>query len=313
MCFTEYITIDGSAPSDSGLYFTDLNGCTPSILTDLIKEGQDDESACFDYLYKKAQKNLLIDVQRKLAGRFHIDKKLLTRETSKFKTSDNANTGLAGVKIEVTLPKYARLQILSIGVNSNQAYSSPAAEIYIYDTDENGELLQTISTDLTAGRNTIKVYRDFEVSKLFVAFNPEDISLKETENVYYPIDTYYQELECTFPCAGSEGTVVQVNGGGLNVKFIVYCSIEKFVCENLPLFQHALLYRIGVETMKERIATQNVNLSSVLTEDRAKELMGLHNEEYKDAVEVAIMNIKITEDPYCFMCKRTLSAKTNLP
>ena len=104
-----------------------------------------------------------------------------------------------------------------------------------------------------------------------------------------------------------------MNGGGLNVKFILYCSIEKFILENLPLFQFALLYRLGVDTMKERLTTQRVNMTTVLTEERAKELLAVHNEDYKAALDAATMSIKMTEDPICFMCKKTVSAKINLP
>jgi hypothetical protein len=314
MCFEEYITIEEDAPSDSGLYFTDLSGCTSSILTDLMKEGHADEQACFDYIYKKAQSGLKIDLHRKLAGRFHIDKKLITRETSVYNSTLNGGSGYAGVQIKVTLPKYGRLQILSIDVKSNAAYSSPAAEFKIFKTDSSGELLYSKSADLVVGRNSVKVYEDFEEAELFVAYSPGSNSLYKTDNLYFPQDSSNQDLECTFPCGGgSMGSIQQINGGGINVKFVLYCSIEKFICENLPLFQFALHYGIGVESMKERITTQNVNISSVLTEERAKELLALYNEEYKDALDVAVMNIKMTEDPICFSCKRTVSAKTNLP
>ena len=79
MCFSGYITASNDTTSKSGLYFTDLAGCTVSLLDDLTKEDHNDFNDCFDYLYKTAQRNLKIDVQRKLATRFHIDKKLNTR------------------------------------------------------------------------------------------------------------------------------------------------------------------------------------------------------------------------------------------
>lgn len=295
------------------MYFTDLSGCDISLLDDLVKEDQTGYEEAFAYLYKKSILNLRIDVQRKLAERFHIDKKLITRETSEYLTDYNANTGLSGVRINVTLPKYARLQVLSIGVNAEAVSPDPSGTFYIYDTDENGDLLATISGQLADGKNLIQVYRDFEAKQLFICYNPETISLKKTKNKYYDTDTWYDDFSCDFPCGYGEGTVTQVNGGGLNVKFVLYCSMEKFICENLPLFGPSLLYRLGVDTMKERITTQRVNKTSVLTVERATELMGIHNEDYQAALDAATANIKITEDPICFFCKSTITSKNNLP
>ncbi len=316
MCQSGFITVDENTPNRSGLYFTDLSGCSVRLLEDITKEDQDDYEACFNYLNKTAWRNLKIDVQLKLAERFHIDKKLVSRETSEFKdTVVESSSELAGIKISVTLPKYAKIQILSIGVFSEQAYQSPEAEFYIYKDDADGELLSTITSELVEGRNTIEVYEDFEEEDIFIGYSPETLELRQTQNKYYPDSRYVDaDLSCSFPCwYGGEGSVYQINTGGLNVKFLVYCSMDKLICDNLPLFQYALLYRIGVDTMKERITTQVVNRTTVLTAERATELMGIHNEDYQQALNAAIKNIKMTEDPICFLCKRTISARTNLP
>ncbi len=312
-CFDGYITTDNSITSKSGLYFTDLSGCTISLLDDLVKEDHADYQETFDYLLKKAVLNLKIDTQKKLSDRFHIDKKLVTRETSEFLTDYNTGSELAGVQITVTLPKYARLQILSIGVNAENAYTSPEAEFYVYKDDADGELLSTINSELQAGKNTIQVYEEFEENKIFIGYDPSTLSLKQSKNKYYDTDHWYDDFYCDFPCGYGEGSVKQINAGGLNVKFVLYCSMEKFICENLPLFQGALLYRIGVDTMKERITTQKINKTTVLTMERAVELMAIHNEDYQAALDSATANIKITEDPICFFCKATIQSKPNLP
>lgn len=309
--FINYITSDISTPSKSGLYFTDLAGCTLSLLDDLTKEDQEDNEECFQYLYKAAQRNLIIDVQQKLSGRFHIDKKLVSRETSEFKPNFNTNTGLAGVKIENTMPKYGRIQILTLSVFAEDV-SPLSGTINIYQDNAEGELLYTVTQNFEAGRNSIDVYQDFEVDTLYIVFNPEETPLRLTKNKYYDYDTVLGDKIC-YQCNGDESSVTQINGGGINVKFVVYCSIEKFILENLPLFKFSLLNRLGVDTMKERITTQKVNLSSVLTAERAVELMTVFLEDYKAALEAAIQNIKITEDPICFLCKSTVKSVTNLP
>jgi hypothetical protein len=314
-CFTDFITIDRSTPSESGIYVVDLPGVTVAQLDGLTKEDQADFDELFENIYSLAQTNLKIDLQKKLAQRFHIDKKLVSRETSAFLDEANSAGGLAGVKITFNLPKYARINILSIGVKSNSDAISPEAQFFIYDTDEDGELLSTVTGEISAGRNTIKVYEEFEVDNLFVAYNTDTFDLQKTENKYYADGRYnLEDFSCTFPCYfGQSVGVQQINSGGLNVKFIVTCSMDKFVCENLPLFQYALWYRIGVDLMKERIVSDRVTRFTVIAEERATELMTVFNEEYQNALEAATMNIKMDEDPICFLCKRTITSVTSLP
>lgn len=312
MGFSGYITASTDTPSKSGMYFTDLAGCTVRLLDDLTKEDHNDWSDCFNYLYSTAQRNLKIDVQAKIADRFHLDRKLLTRETSTEITPGIYNSGsaLAGVKIRYYLPKYARLQILSVGVNSA---TTGSASFYVYKDDENGDLLATITGTLTGGKQTIDVYQEFEENTIFIAYDPSILSLKETKNKYFVNDIFGADKSCSWDCWGTGGTIWQINNGGLNVKFIIECSMDKFITENLPIFQYALLNRLGVDTMKERLTTQRVNKTSVLTEQRAKELMTVFNDDYKASLDAATMNIKMTEDPFCFMCKNSVSSKSNIP
>ena len=315
MCYSDYITVDRQTPSKSGLYVVDLPGVTVKQLHDLTKDEQEDFQDFFENMYALAQTNLKIDLQRKLAGNFHIDKKLVSRETSAFKAEVNDAGDLAGVKIQFDLPKYARINILSIGVKSDSIAASPQGQFFIYKDDAEGELLSTVTSDITAGRNTVSVYQEFEEDNLFIGYNPLTLDLYKTENKYYDDWNYSADkLSCTFPCYfGGDGSVQQINGGGLNVKFIVTCSMDKLLCENLPLFQFALWFRIGVELMKERRVSDRVTRFTVLTEDRATELMAVFNEDYVAALEAATMNLKFQEDPICFLCKRPIQAITVLP
>lgn len=314
-CFDGFVTVDTATPSESGLYVVDLPGITVAQLDGLTKDEQADFQAFFESIYRQAQINLKIDVQKALALRFHIDKKLVSRETSEYLPDTNGSGDLSGVKIRFNMPKYARLQILSIGFYAEEVEVSPQANFFVYEKDENGELLSTISSEVALGRNVKTVYESFEVDELFIAYNASNLALRETKNKYYADTDYLDNVRCVMPCAfGGDGvSVQQINGGGLNVKFIVTCSMEKMICENLPLFQYALWYRIGVDLMKERIVSDRVTRFTVIAEERATELMAIYNEEYQNALQAATMNIRFTEDPVCFLCKQTIAVKTSLP
>lgn len=314
----DYITLSNETPSRSGLYATLLPGVPRALLDDLTKEEQADDQECFADIYKVSKINFTSDVQGKLGNKFHYDQKLLTRETSKFIDETNTETELAGIKIECTLPKYARLHVLSVGVFAESASASPGLEINFYDTDEDGELLLTIDEEIETGRNMIYVDADFEVDNLFISFDPTNFSLRKTENKYFNTgDAIGDKLSCTFPCGwggyGYEVSVSQIKSGGLNVKFIVSCSVDKFICENINLFKTAFWYRIGVDLMRERILSDRFNRFTTLTTERAQELMAMYQTEYDKHLSNAIDSMNITEDPICFECKNIVESGNMIP
>lgn len=314
-CFDGYIGLDRSMPSRSGLYAYDLPGVELAMLQGLTKDNHDDYTELWEMIQYRAWANLVSDVSLALKGKFLIDSKLVTRETSSFKDSVNGNSSLAGITFEFNLPKYARVHILSVGVYSEQEYSSPGAFIQVFEEDENGELLYESSADdsLAIGRNTINIDQDFEVDKLFVAYDPTQFEFRETENKYYETGCIsWSKVECIFPCAGIggyHGIVRQINGGGLNVKFIVTCSVEKFVCENLSLFKMAYWYKIGVELADEQLLGNRLNRFTTMTAERAAERGGYFGRQYSGNVDEAVKSINVREDPTCFLCQNTVMSK----
>jgi hypothetical protein len=312
-CHSNLITPDKGTPGRLALYANQLPGITLALLTDLTKDEQADYLEFWDEIYERAWSNFIQDVQTLLADKFHIDLKLVSRETSKFTSDTNSNTGLAGILIEFEMPKYARIHIVSFGVDSNQIYASPGVPFYVYE-GQAGRLLDTITSELTEDLNTVNVDTDYEVEdELFVAFDPAVIDLKETENRYFDGCTGLDKLSCTIPFNDGQASVHQINGGGLNVKFNIHCSIEKFVCENINLFKQAFWYRIGVELMIERLLSDRFNRWTTLTTERAEELMKVYQSEYDVKIKNSVRNLKITEDTTCFICKSFVSRSTQLP
>lgn len=316
-CFDDYITISESImPSRSGLYATDLPGIDTDMLDSIARSVSEDYSDIWETIYKRARKNLVSDASKNLAEKFFVDLKLISRETSKFKTDTNSNTGLAGVTLEFTLPKYAKIHIISVQVDSLQAYTTPGLELKFYQDDGDGELLDTVTQDVTTGKNTINVDTDFEVDKLFIAYDASTYSLKQTENKYYASGyNHFDSIICDFCFWGDNyrGSVVQVNGGGLNVKYLVYCSAEKFVCENIKLFDQAFLYKIGEEITIERRFGERLSRFTILTQERWAELGGFYKAQYQQDLMNVINQSNIPEDQVCFACKNIVRTETFLP
>lgn len=315
-CPGRLITPDKSIPSGLGLYANGLPGVTLSLFDDLTKDEQEDYLEFWDDIYQRSWDNFVSDVQTLLADKFHIDLKLVSRETSKYQSDLNEGSGLAGVLIEFPLSRYSRFHLVSISVKSDAAVdTSPGAAFPIYD-DEDGNLIDTVYGELVAGLNEVHVNEDFDTQtdKIFVAFDPEEVNLHKTENRYFDTDEISSDkLSCSFPCGYGEGSVRQINGGGVNVKFNVYCSIAEVICENINLFRLAFWYRIGVELMIERRLSDKFNRWTTLTAERAVELMTIYQGEYDKHLKNSVKSLSMREDPVCFQCGSIVDTSTVLP
>lgn len=312
-CQSDYITLNRNNPSRSKLYAFDLPGVEAEVL-ELISKENEDLGAVWDRIYSNAWSNMNSDIQAFLQTKFFVNHKLLSRETSEFTAEVNENSGLAGVRIQFDLPRYARLHVVSIEVIAESGAASPGAAIQFYEDDENGELLHETDQEIGAGRQTIFVDQDFEVNKLFIAFDPSIFQFRQTENKFYNTGyPQWNKFDCMYPCFGGWAYVKQVNGGGLNVIFDVYCSAEKFVCENLNLFAKVFWWRIGQEIVIERRYGNRLNQYTTMTQERAEELTAFYQAQYSQALNNALGSQNLYEDPVCFTCKGSVNVKTNLP
>lgn len=312
-CQDNYITLNRDTQSRSGLYASDLPG-----VEDLVLEltSKDSESAVesWERVYRNAWTNMVSDVEAFLQGKYFVNQKLVSRETSEFIAEVNSNAGLAGVRIQFDLPRYAVIHIISVEVWSEQAYPSPGLELQFFEDNEDGDLLHEVSESIEEGKNTIFIDRDFTEDKVFVAYDPTAAELRGTENKFFNTGyPFWNKFECVWPCFGGQGSVKQINGGGLNVIYNVVCSAEKFVCENLNLFRKTLWWKIGEELAVERRIGNRLNQFTTMTDERKTELANFYSAQYQQALSNSLKAHNIYEDPYCFQCKGTVNVKTNLP
>jgi len=313
-CYQNYVTVDRSIPSRSGLYANDLPGVELAMGDLLTKEDQANADEFWEMICKKAWDNFISELTHALQDKFYVDSKLISRETSQFNTSISGS-GLSGVTIEFQLPRYARLHIVSADIWGVDAYSSPEFEVKVFDQVEDGDLLGTFTQETEEGANTIFIDQDFNTNKVFVAFDADIYSLRQTDNKRYLNSPYinFTCRECYFDCGGYAGRITQENGGGLNVKYNVVCSVEKFACENINLFKQAFYFRIGLELVYERMLGNQINKYMTMTLERQDELLSFYETKFNQNLERSVRSQSMFEDPYCFSCKSMVSKRTELP
>ncbi|HZI26333.1 MAG TPA: hypothetical protein VFD46_14710, partial [Chryseolinea sp.] len=143
-CYTNYIELDNLVPSRTGLYLDSLPGIDVVMIDGLRKSGNDSDTT-WGVLYKRAWDNLVSDVTKALNDKFYVDTKIVSRETSSFKDDYNSS-GNAGIKLTLTLSRYSKIHVISVGLWSQSSHTD--AVINFYDTDADGELLLTLTEDL---------------------------------------------------------------------------------------------------------------------------------------------------------------------
>ena len=279
-------------------------------MIDALRKSGDDSDVTWAKLYKRAWDNLVSDVSKSLQDKFYVDTKLISRETSAFQ-SDFNSSGNAGVKLTFSLSRYSKIHVLSVALWAQSSHTN--AKIYFYDTDTDGELLLTLTEDLVEGRNTLNVDFDFEVDTLYVVIDTVLYPVRKTENKFYHGVNFLSSVLCDWYWPGGLNSVEQINSGGLNLKYNVVCSIDKFVCDNINIFKHAFLWRNGIEITHERRFTENLNEYTTMTVDRAVELENYYTSRYEVEMMNAIKSQNIKDDLVCFNCKNTVSTKTSLP
>lgn len=317
MRFQDYIGLDRSTPSRSGLYVVNLPGVSVSLVDGLTGDERADYLEMWSDVYERACENLVEDVTVGLQDKFLVAQKLATRETSQFRNEANVATGLAGVTLQFALPKYAKVHILSIEIMAGTPYTTPPFAFNIYENDEAGSILYQGVQAVGEGRTVINIDQEFEADKIFIGYNADSFDLNQTDNKYFKTHGYvYDKLACTFPCGcGSSyyGYVRQENGGGLNVKFVIMCSVQKFVADNLPLFRNALWYYAGLELVNERLFNEKLSQYTTMTKEEMDRLEAKFTTYVDKKIKKVVDGMKIPEDDVCFICEGGGRVVTLLP
>lgn len=300
-CFNNFITIRGTT-SKSGLYINDLIGIPKDLFAKLRTSDQASITEFWNRFYERSVYNFVNRVSQEMSKEFYNYKVVESRTTGEFKDDNNTSTeSLSGVEIYFNESKYLDHHILRFKIYVDSV-ASPIPSIYVY-SKIGGTLLDTFTPDsISEGENEFQYYGVYDTEKLYVAYDPSTITLKETKAA----DEFH---DAQYPIS----SIKQVNGGGIIVDYNSMCSAEKFVCSRLFAFRFALWNFLGEELMKERIITHNINEYTVLTPERAEQLAGYYNKQTEESLMAVLKHHRVNDDKLCFDCRGAVSQKVILP
>lgn len=109
-----------------------------------------------------------------------------------------------------------------------------------------------------------------------------------------------------FSAVGLNGTKETTSLYGIRVDFIIECSMEKALCLLLPQLKNALLYAVGVELLKEWVASDSLSFYTQYGKEWAQKTII----EWQNIVDVKLelarpnlTNFLMRIDGNCFTCK----------
>lgn len=301
-CFTNFVTIRGTT-SKSGLYINDLPGIPIDLINKLRTKDSSSLSEFWSRFYERSVYTFLGEISNYISKKFYANEVVESRVSGEF-TSDTNSTGetYAGVLLDLPESRYVENQILTLKFNVVSIGSPNTASIYIFD-NEGGTLLQTEEvTDIATGINTVNFYNVFDQDKLYIAYKPSEMTVKQTKSY----DRYYDDQDTLT-------SINQINNGGVIVEINNFCSLEKLVCSRLYALRYAFWFHLGVELMKERVLTNEINKYTHLTIEKAEQLGAVWEQDFKKKVEAAFKHVKLNDDKLCTECRGVVSIRKSLP
>lgn len=322
------IPLEGASPT--GLQAKELMGLTVNSINELSDSDSMDFKKFYDELYLRAFRALQTDSQKILSGffrypdgtymsgKFNFNKKIGAMETSQFISALQENIGNAGLQVQWAPSQYSVVVVSTVSVYIKTLASPSIVTLKIYDNERDplsGGLLYEKQFPANVGVNTFSVFAELDVRDFTITIDLAEQSFYQSKQRFYYNGTWIDEdVSCAMPCAFGQSMLTrQINGGGVNAYLALVCSMVKFINVNFPIFQLPLYYSIGREFMKERITSDRINSYTVLTLDRAEELLALYEKDYLNALDSLRAINQVPEDNQCFQCKSVLSTKNLLP
>jgi len=99
---------------------------------------------------------------------------------------------------------------------------------------------------------------------------------------------------------------------GISLDYNVSCSVEAFICNLQDQLAWPLMFRTGIEILKELKYSMRLNSAVMVHAEDNKELMEDFQTEYEKSMNQIFDNMSI-DDTICFECNQTIRTRVQIP
>lgn len=259
-------------PSTSGKNFEDLEGISIGKISDITTEK-----------YKNAIQ--LVNERTAHAISCMMDELLAQLPDHKFKQAVKthrygrflrdylpAANALRGIRLHKYYSPLSYFLLERVTVKSNT--TKPDHEILVFEGSETAQInLKVYKVDLIAGQEvTVEIDHRVYSNKVFIVSNNVDVLMSDS---YVQGNRGCEEVHCNYgrdylSVSGWDGSQTSYKSFGLRVEYSVRCDKELLFCRLAHENANAILYRAGVEILKEWLAGNRLTFVSIHSSEWAE-------------------------------------------
>lgn len=293
-------------------YINELPGFRSSTLDD-IKDDEDTIEEAWETIHDRALRNYEQDLTNKLKKYFKRYQIIDSTVTSNVETNEilsNSDEYIGWMFDVVSWSKNTKIVIEQVN------FFLPSAQngsIYVYDATIGTRLFEKSFTGVE-GINTVFIDQEFatyKYTRLFVCYDASQITPYKTNDYGFGVFNFYRKK------VSKSSAVIKSNmsesDSGLIISYNIKCSIDNFVCQRMSIFIQPLLYKLGIEFLRECRDSLEMNRHTLLDTEQREAQITDFQEQYDMMLENTMKDMVVKESDDCFVCNKAISKRIMLP
>lgn len=303
-CFENFIGIKcvSQTQPKSGLYIDDLEGINLRFAADVADSGYQSGIALVQSKINFATQLVLDEIAKFAMPFFRINSLI-----DELKSGDWQSTFLIpnpnqrGVRITTRESRMIRIRVQSVQIRIVETGYSGNIEIndgifttqYQFTTDSNG---------------FAEIFPDYlsDGSEIYITTDNSTINVNNTK--------IKSSCNCTTAKSrfllgnGWNGLNTSSSSFGLSVNVAAECSLDEIACILAQKIRFPILYRAGIEIVKEAITTDRLNSVTLLDGEKCEFMLGEFEKQYKSHFETAVQQLPglfSRMDDICITCNQS--------
>jgi hypothetical protein len=302
-CLDNYVGVKClTPPPRSGYYINDLEGLNLRYAADIADS---DYVSGLEFLRSKiafATELVLSDIVTYTLPYFRINSIIDELTAGKFKTNFLPPAPAdRGFEVKVRNSRLLRIRLRKVEIRILEANTTSA----IIVTDGNESFSFPFTTD---SNGFAEIFPDYlsKTDRILVTLNDTAINVLDSQiktcGACSSISGRY------LYASGWNGTSTSSSSYGLSIDLNAECSLDEIACILSPRLGLPILYRSGIEVVKEAITTDRLNSVTLLDSEKGEFLLDSYSKEYDKLIKGLIESIPLLFrriDDCCVLCNQS--------
>jgi hypothetical protein len=291
-----------SANPKSGLWINDLEGINIRMAADIADSGYISGLQLLEQKINFASQLVIQELSGFVLPYFRINSSIDELLVGDFNSNYlAASSNDRGIKAIVKNTRMMRIFVGEVKIRIQQANSTHSFQIidglnstsFSFDTDANGEA--------TVFANYISSNREIYIVMDNTSINPADTDVKSGCSCSSKSSQFMS-------VNGWNGSGVANNSYGIKAQLTAECKIDEMICIIAQQLRFPILYKAGLEIVKEAKATDRLNSVTLLDNDKINFLYEEFTNQYNNHMKLVVNQLPELMkriDDICVICNQS--------